>query len=657
MRLLYALGLAVLCGAAVPAAAQECETRFDSTYDLIQEAIFEQRGCTNDLCHGAAIAGGLDLRAEASYDALIDQPAGSVPDAVRVVPGQKDQSLLYVNLAAKTLPDQWSAPLRSMPLGAQPALTIDELEAIREWIEYGSPRDGVVPGTDELLDACLPPPQPIEITPLPKPAPGSGVQLHMPRWILPPNSEDEVCYASYYDFTELIPPDVLNDDGTKFRINRSQIRQDPLSHHMISSVYDGSAGPTDAVWGTFTCKGGPQDGAQCDPTDLTACGEGFGCATEPVSIVACIGYGPPDAGFGFDAFGITGVQETAAQFDFAPGVFFEFPVKGTIVWNSHAFNLTDQAGKLEAWLNLYFADPDEQDHEVRRIFDVGQIFKMNVPAFSTEEVCHFYRFPRNANLFELNTHMHQRGKRFRIWMGEFACDGGPRNGAACSPTGPDFDSEDTCLGAPCRSFEQILPGDCNDDTRVTIDELIVAVRIALGLLTVERCSGADTDTDASVAVAELVQAVAASLDGTTVGIERDEEDALMYTSLLYNDPLTVRYEPPIVFDSPQRSQRTLTYCALYDNGFTNPDEVKTRAGSPATPGGIAGSFGGPCRTPTHCTRGKIGAECSGSNDNQRNASCDTSADAGDGECDACPVRGGVTTEDEMFVLFGAYFVP
>ena len=26
-------------------------------------------------------------------------------------------------------------------------------------------------------------------------------------------------------------------------------------------------------------------------------------------------------------------------------------------------------------------------------------------------------------------------------------------------------------------------------------------------------------------------------------------------------------------------------------------------------------------------------------------------------CDACPVKGGVTTDDEMFILLGAYFCP
>jgi hypothetical protein len=35
--------------------------------------------------------------------------------------------------------------------------------------------------------------------------------------------------------------------------------------------------------------------------------------------------------------------------------------------------------------------------------------------------------------------------------------------------------------------------------------------------------------------------------------------------------------------------------------------------------------------------------------------CDTTPGAGDGECDACSVRFGTTTEDEMFILLGAFF--
>lgn len=653
------LSIAIIFAATAHAGSgpELCEFQFSSTYELIQEAIFERRGCTDELCHGSSSSGGLDLRADVSHRNLIDRRSETVAGAHRVVPGQKDESLLFLNLAARTLPDQWRAPLRPMPPDQQPPLSLDELEAVRRWIEYGAPSTGVVPGTDELLDACLPPPEPIEIAPLPLPAAGVGVQLRMPRWILPPRSEDEVCFASYYDFSGQIPAESMSPDGTRFRINRSQIRQDPLSHHLISSVYEGAASPTHPAWGTYSCKGGPLDGVACDPTDLGFCGDDFGCATDPVSMVACIGYGPSDARFGFDAFGITGVQETAAQFDFAPGVYFEFPIKGTIVWNSHAFNLTELPGKLEAWINFYFAPPADQLHEVRRIFDVSQIFKMVVPAFSTTEVCHFYRFPWNTHLFELNSHMHKRGKRFRIWLGEFACDGGPNRGQACTPTGPDFDSPDICAGHPCRSLRELLPGDCNGDGRVTVDELVRAVRIALGRGPVESCADADVDNDASVAITELIQSVNAALSGATVETDRSDDEARLYTSLLYDDPITMRFDPPMVFTQDRQRDRTLTYCALYDNGFTDPAEVKTKSGSPETPGGGLGIFGGPCAETTHCTGGRVGARCSGNDRAAKDRSCDSVEGAGDGACEACTLRGGVTTEDEMFVLFGAFYVP
>ena len=44
------------------------------------------------------------------------------------------------------------------------------LEALRLWIYAGAPETGTVPGTAELLGLELPPPKPITIEPLPKPA-------------------------------------------------------------------------------------------------------------------------------------------------------------------------------------------------------------------------------------------------------------------------------------------------------------------------------------------------------------------------------------------------------------------------------------------------------------------------------------------------------
>jgi hypothetical protein len=641
-----------------PLPAQDCAREFDNTYDLIQAAIFEQHDCTNDLCHGSAVSGGLDLRAGASYEGLIDQPSPMELGWLRVIPGQKDESLLWRKLAAKTLPAQWTAPGRAMPLDPVAPISTDELEALRLWIQYGAARTGVVPGTGELLDACLPPPQPIEIAPLPPPPAGQGVQIHMPRWVLPPRSEDEVCYASYYDVSDRVGPEFRDPTGKKFRVKGSRIRQDPLSHHLISFLYEGNSAPDDPIWGTYACRGGPRDGEPCRPTDLGACSEGNECGTEPVSRVACIGYGPPDASVGFESFGITGTQETAQEVTFPDGVYYEIPLKGIIMWNSHAFNLTDSAGKLEAWINFYFAAPESQRYAVDRIFDVSQIFKMNVPAFATQEVCAFYRFQPNAHLFEISTHMHQRGKRFRVFDGAFACDGGPNAGQPCSPFGADFASPDLCSGAPCRAPFTMHAGDCNKDGRVTINELVTAVRIAVGGVPPDECPYLDLDADRRAAIDEIVRAIDAALNGTAMVSERDPENSLLYVNFVYNDPVILQFEPPRVFWATlPPSERTFTYCALYDNGFTNPDTVKRRSTSPGRPGGIGGLFGGPCAVATHCTAGRVGAACAGETDAERDASCNSSAGAGDGFCDACPLRGGVTTEDEMFAFFGAYYVP
>jgi hypothetical protein len=128
---------------------------------------------------------------------------------------------------------------------------------------------------------------------------------------------------------------------------------------------------------------------------------------------------------------------------------------------------------------------------------------------------------------------------------------------------------------------------------------------------------------------------------------------LLYTSLSYADPAVAKFDPPHVLAPPLavEAARTLTYCGRYDNGFVNREEVKRRATSPLALGG----FGGPCQVPTGCTAGRVGAACEGGSEAERHASCDTTPGTGDGECDACPVRFGTTTEDEMFILLGAYY--
>jgi hypothetical protein len=133
---------------------------FPSTFDLIQQAIFDSKGCSDDLCHGDARSGGLDLRIGDAYDNLVDVPSTS-SDRARVEPGDHELSRLWLLLAKGTL-GRNDVPGNAMPLGLPP-LSADELEALRLWISAGAPPDGTVAGTGELLDACLPPPPPLSV--------------------------------------------------------------------------------------------------------------------------------------------------------------------------------------------------------------------------------------------------------------------------------------------------------------------------------------------------------------------------------------------------------------------------------------------------------------------------------------------------------------
>ena len=110
----------------------------------------------------------------------------------------------------------------------------------------------------------------------------------MPAYTLKSHSESEVCFSTYYDISDQVPAVFRTEDGEHFRYKAIDIRQDPLSHHLIVDVFRGTEAANDPAWGVYHCRGGEHDGTVCDPLDLTACGSG-GCATDPdPTAIACI---------------------------------------------------------------------------------------------------------------------------------------------------------------------------------------------------------------------------------------------------------------------------------------------------------------------------------------------------------------------------------
>ena len=547
---------------------------YTSTYDAIQETIFEARGCTASTCHGDAMLGGLDLRAGASFDGLVRRPSTIDRLIERVKPGEQDLSVLYLKLAAATNGTDLGALGQPMPVGAEP-LDEDQLEAIRVWIRAGAEEDAIVGNTLELLgcegnfEA-----DPNKINPLPAPAPDEGVQFYAGGWDLDAEAEDEVCFASYYDVSDQVPAEFQVDcpeygEGRRcFAFRRNELAQDGQSHHSIINVYTPESDPNGGDWGPWECLGGEMAGESCDPTDADACGDRSQCTTPAVTSVACALYpfAPLDFGLGGAGAGgatattipLGGAQESTS-IDLPPaGVYSLLPVKGFVSWNSHGFNLTKKSTSIEQWVNLTFAPASERTWLREQIFEAGNIFSMSpVEPFTKREICMTWTLPQYSKLLSLSSHMHQRGELFRIWL--------PPN-------------------APCTGVR-----DCEPPSR---------------------------DPD--------------------------------YRSVLYDDPVYTYYDPPNDYSSVAQADRTLLACAVYDNGAENPLEVKRESTKPNTPA---------CTFPlAQCGCDAGDRVCLGGDEPGMPCDGDDTVCGEGGMCDACPLLGGVTTDDEMFIPLGSYYV-
>ncbi|MGB5523281.1 MAG: hypothetical protein WBM96_12010, partial [Polyangiales bacterium] len=469
-----------------------------------------------------------------------------------------------------------------------------------------------------------------KIQPLPAPETDEGVQFYSGGWTVPAEGEGEVCFISYYDYSDQIPAEFTVPCGEAqggpeqdcFVYDEVLLAQDPQSHHSIIEFYvpphvcvggekdgedcdqdesvcgDGAVcalnpdhlDPTnDVVWKDWQCLGGDLAGTPCTPGS-DECGSRGQCATEPLTTVACINYpnAPRDVGNILGFFGraaarqnLATAQESSFREAFPPNVFAMVPVKGFVIWDSHAFNLTKADTTVEQWMNLTFAPPEELLYPRTQIFDADDIFGMGrIEAFSSGEACASFEIPQYGRLMTLSTHTHRFGKDFGVWY----------------PPNEVCDDE----GNPTQPTER----PCERPTR---------------------------DAD--------------------------------YVSFDYADPLYQRFNGDDVlrFDSPNAEDRTFVYCSVWDNGESNPSEVRRESTKPdaetcdfvddfALVANLAGiglntcgcepedrsCFGGP----------NEGMPCNG----------DGSVCGAGGVCDACPVGGGVTTEEEMFILLGSYFV-
>jgi hypothetical protein len=395
------------------------DRKFDSTFAAIQKVIFEGHSCTNDMCHGAATMGGLDLRPDVAYKNLIEVKS-TLGTNLRVMPGVPGESFLFNKLRAATEPDSVKVEGSSMPSGAAP-LSAEHLEAVRRWIETGAPKEGSVGDSitgqsdkiAKLLGSCLPTATPLAITPLSPPEPNEGVQLAMAPVPLPAATEIDVCFAQYYDLSNVVPKEFQDPESGVFFVDGQRLRQDPQSHHLL--LLDpklGSESVNDPSLGAWKCRGGDVEGTTCDPLKSAGCGAGQ-CASEVQNKAACINFGPANSETLAGQGRVAGAQ--TAQYYQAPreGVYTTFPLRGLLYWNSHSFNLTTSDATLHAWINMSFAK--DRTYKLETLAITKNIaMAAGTPPFTSKVYCADWVAPQNSRMYTLSSHTHKRGRNFTV---------------------------------------------------------------------------------------------------------------------------------------------------------------------------------------------------------------------------------------------------
>ena len=115
----------------------------EPTFTAIQRDIFEatdasgRAACTQ--CHsstGRTPSGGLNLNHDVAYDQLVNAAVREKPGAVRIVPGDPDNSYLVQKLEGSS-----GITGRRMPQNGPPYLTDGQIAIIRRWIAIGAPRN------------------------------------------------------------------------------------------------------------------------------------------------------------------------------------------------------------------------------------------------------------------------------------------------------------------------------------------------------------------------------------------------------------------------------------------------------------------------------------------------------------------------------------
>ncbi len=587
-------------GAGGPGIGEKCDT--DSTFGQIQAQIFDQYGCTAAACHGEAASGGLDLSPENAYANLVNVEAQS-GDYMRVFPGEQDLSLLYQKVASKTegfslsgLPNPISGG--SMPTGAG-VLSENDLGLLRVWIRGGAPETDIVSGSGEFT-SCEPDGviAPNKIQPLPPPAADEGVQFYSGGWTVPAEGEGEVCFVSYYDYSATIPAEfIIPCDEEQGGPDRDCF------------VYDSTLLAQDpqshhSIVEFYVPPEGKEN--QYDPMDPSW--KSWQCNGGENNGMSCT---PGGSECGERSQCTTAPLTTVACILYRNG-------PGEMGTPAGLF------GRATVRQNLATA----QESSFRETYPENVYAVAPVEGFIIWD-SHAFNLTKNDTTVEQWMNLTFADPDKLLYKKTQIFDADDIFGMG---TIDPFTSREVCGTFTMPQFGRLLT--LSSHTHRFGKEFRVwyppnAPCIPGGAPEVE-CDRPITEPD--------------------------------YVNFDYADPLYQRFigEDVMRFDSENVEDRTFRYCAVWDNGESNPEEVRLESNRPeAETCNFLDTF-----LPLVTQRGfsffTCGCEeaqraCYGGSNQGMLCGGDDSV-CGSGVCDACPLGGGVTTEEEMFILLGSYFI-
>ncbi|MEL6922778.1 MAG: hypothetical protein AAFO94_01940 [Bacteroidota bacterium] len=214
---------------------------------------------------------------------------------------------------------------------------------------------------------------------LPAPPEGQGYQIHLPPFPIPNNYERELFVRMPIGNTEAI------------YVNRFHAHARSNTHHIIAyGFYDENAADNPPI-------GVMRDQNLAD------------------------GRGNLNLTMGSGSF-LYGAQEPENILQYPPGTAVLIRPNSTIDLNAHYFNYSGEQQFGEVYLNMYTVPQDEVT-ELLIVDDINNEDELYLPAKQTTTIRYEEYFGRTTKIRMMFSHMHKRGKQFKVYR-----TGGPNDG-------------------------------------------------------------------------------------------------------------------------------------------------------------------------------------------------------------------------------------